>query len=112
MLTIRNYSSPDVRSLISPFSIVGNADGDRQEKALTSNLHENFIKVFPLFRLCPKSQGCKMSDITKKEKANSEMIHHKNLQFFIQFVSVFSSCYFEPFSSLHLFTVCNSAKAG
>jgi len=68
MLTINCYSFPDVRSLISPFSIVGNADGDRQEKALTSNLHENFIKVFPLFRLCPKSQGCKMFNIIKQRE--------------------------------------------
>jgi len=75
-------------------------------KALTSNLHKNFIKVFPVFGLCPKSQGCKMFNITKKEKLIQRWCTTKSCRFFIQFVSVF------PAVILNLFTFCNTAKAG
>jgi len=45
MLTIKDYSLPDAPPLIP---IVGNADGDRQEKAPTSNLPKTSSKSFHL----------------------------------------------------------------
>jgi hypothetical protein len=86
MLTIKNSSFPDVPSLISPFSIVGNADGDRQEKALTSNLPKTSSKSFH-FPVCVQRARVAKCLISQRKKSYDSA--HKIAGFFIQFVSVF-----------------------
>jgi len=70
---------------------------------------KNFIKEFPFVGLGPKRQGCKMFDITKKEKLIQRWFATKNCRFLIQFVSVFP---FVILNNFHPFTFCNSTKAG